>query len=396
MATKNTNAIDSELYPKVSNLMSKNLSKYKAMISRFISKRQQALYDTFPSSRILYGTPDIEDLYASVGITEAEIMSAISKTYYYPISNFNPRAAKNPQTILAMCIVKYFYNKNDKKNLELACIYMAFSGNFYPSIHYAFFPIEPSQYRHVIDYVVNEYMDMRYDIKATGSLIGAITILCNTWIESYSKLIKSKTSDEDYVYMIQQLHTRIKSMIKNCASAYYECYDKKLYMTYNSDNMSENAAEFRVAESDLSRAELLTQKTMGIITTTDVSYVNCKRASNDSIKTEELKSIIEEVVNNTDNLDKLQELIRLIIINYMHDCNKSTIDDPIGFLKYSTTAKPNSNDKNINREKEIIEKFLDENSPSYRKRKSRLATKLAYNRAFKTYLVLTIIDAIKK
>ena len=62
MATKNTNAIDSELYPKVSNLMSKNLSKYKAMISRFISKRQQALYDTFPSSRILYGTPDIEDL----------------------------------------------------------------------------------------------------------------------------------------------------------------------------------------------------------------------------------------------------------------------------------------------------------------------------------------------
>lgn len=392
----NTNALDTILYPKVSSLMAKNLSKYKSMIGKFIQRRQQQIYDTFPASRMLYGTSDIEELYNAVGITANEIDAAIYKTYYASISNFNPRAAKSAVTVLCMCIVKYFYNKNDKKNLELACIYMAFSGNFYPSIHYAFFPIEPSQYRHVIDYVVNEYMDMRYDIKATGSLFGAVNNLCGTWIESYTKLLKGKTSDEDYVYMIQQLHTRLKSMIKNCATAYYECYDKKLYMTYSGDNMSEDASEFRIAESDLSRAELLTQKTMGIITTTDVSYINCKRASNDIIKTEELKSIIEEVVNNADNLDRLQELIRLIIINYMHDCNKSTIDDPIGFLKYSTTAKPNSNDKNINREKEIIEKFLDENSTSYRKRKSRLATKLSYNRAFKTYLVLTIIDAVKK
>lgn len=396
MASTNTNALDTILYSKVSNLMGKNLSKYKNMMSKFVQRRQEQLYDTFPASRILYGTKDVEELYEAVGITDMEIAQALSKTYYSSISSFNPRAAKSPVTVLCMAIVKYFYNKNDKKNLDLACMYMAFSGNFYPSIHYAFFPIEPSQYRHVIDYVVNEYMDMRYDIKATGSLFGAVTNLCNTWIESYSKLLKGKTSDEDYVYMIQQLHTRLKSMIKNCASAYYECYDKKLYMTYNSDNMSEDASEFRIAESDLSRAELLTQKTMNIINTTDVSYVNCKRASNDIIKTEELRAIIEEVVKNTDNLDKLQELVRLIIINYMHDCDKSTIDDPIGFLKYSTTAKPNSNDKNIIREKEIIESFLDENSASYRKRKSRLATKLAYNRAFKTYLVLTIIDAVKK
>lgn len=396
MGATNTKAIDTILYPKVSSLMSKNLSKWKQMIGRFINKRQQSLYDTFPSTRILYGQQDIDDLYASVGIKEAEIMDAISKTYYYPISNFNPRAAKNPQTILCICIIKYFLNKNDKKNLELACTYMAFSGNFYPSIHYGFFPIEPSQYRHVIDYVVNEYMDMRYDIKATGSLIGATTILCNTWIESYSKLLKGTTMDEDYVYVIQQLHTRIKSMIKNCATAYYECYNKKLYMTYSGDNISDNAAEFRIAESDLSRAELLTQKTMNIITTQDVSYVNCKRASNDLIKTEELKSIIESVVKNPDNLDKLQELIRLIIINYMHDCDKGSIDDPIGFLKYSISAKPNSNSKTILREKELIEGFLDENSPSYRKRKSRLQTKLAYNRAFKAYIVYTIIDALKK
>jgi len=77
MGATNTKAIDSMLYPKVSSLMSKNLSKWKQMIGRFINKRQQSLYDTFPSTRILYGQQDIDDLYASVGIKEPEIMDAI-------------------------------------------------------------------------------------------------------------------------------------------------------------------------------------------------------------------------------------------------------------------------------------------------------------------------------
>ena len=74
MGATNTKAIDTILYPKVSSLMSKNLSKWKQMIGRFINKRQQSLYDTFPSTRILYGQQDIDDLYASVGIKESEIM----------------------------------------------------------------------------------------------------------------------------------------------------------------------------------------------------------------------------------------------------------------------------------------------------------------------------------
>ena len=46
--------------------------------------------------------------------------------------------------------------------------------------------------------------------------------------------------------------------------------------------------------------------------------------------------------------------------------------------------------KNIIRLKEIVEGFLDENSPGYRKRKSRAATKSSYTKSLIKYYALTI------
>ena len=52
-------------------------------------------------------------------------------------------------------------------------------------------------------------------------------------------------------------------------------------------------------------------------------------------------------------------------------------------------------DKNILRQGEIIEKFLSENSVAYNRRKSRIATRLSYNRAILTYFTLIINQSNK-
>ena len=41
-------------------------------------------------------------------------------------------------------------------------------------------------------------------------------------------------------------------------------------------------------------------------------------------------------------------------------------------------------------DKEIVELFLNENSPAYRKRRSREATKNSYHKSIMTYFVLLI------
>ena len=60
------------------------------------------------------------------------------------------------------------------------------------------------------------------------------------------------------------------------------------------------------------------------------------------------------------------------------------------FITFSTAAKPNTKNTNIIRQKQIIVNFLDENSPQYRKRKTREATANIYQKSILTYYVLII------
>ena len=67
----------------------------------------------------------------------------------------------------------------------------------------------------------------------------------------------------------------------------------------------------------------------------------------------------------------------------------------IEFVSKSITSKPNTKNKNILRQKEIIENWLDENSAQYRKRKSRESTKSSYYKSILTYYVLQMNKANK-
>lgn len=390
-----TSVIDKKIYPIVQNTLSKSIKKYKDMMSKFINARHSSLYDTFPATRMLYGQQDADELFDVFGYKgkETELQNIINETYYGRIANFNPRAAKNPVTVLGMCIIKYFFNKKDQQNLELAMIYLSFSGNFYPSIHYAQYPKAlPADYRYVCDYVVNNDLSDKYDLKKTGSVIGTIKSITNTWITTYDDRLKGSSDDEDYVYMIQQLHVRIKSFIKNTAEAYYRCYNNKDYLTYDSDDMSQD--NFRLTENDSTKIEAVTQRTLTYITSHDVDYRICKMCSDSNIKTEEIKSIIESIVKNTDNIDDIKELVMLIVSNYFEVSKTKDVRD-IEFISYTIKAKPNTKNKNILRQNEIIEQFLCENSMAYNRRKSRIATRLSYNRAILTYFTLLINQSNK-
>ena len=390
---KITEVIDKQIYPIVQGTLSKSITKWKALMSKFMNARATSLYDTFPATRCTYGQQDADELYAIFGKTERELQEIINKTYYAQIPNFNPRTAKNPVTVLGICIIKYFLSKNDKANLEVAIIYLSFSGGFYPSIHYGSYPTAvPADYRFVCDYVVNNELSNKFDLKKTGSVVGTIKSIGSTWVEAYRDKFKGVTDDEEYVYVIQQLHMRIKSFIQNTAEIYYKCYQNREYLTYDSDDMSED--NFRLTENDSTKIEAVTNRAMTWLTTHDVDFRLCKMCSDANVKTEEIKSIIESIVKNTDNIDLVKELVALIVTNYFKSSKNKDVRD-IEFISYSIKAKPNTKDKDILRQNEIVDKFLCENSIAYNRRKSREATKNSYNRAVLTYFVLIINQSNK-
>lgn len=399
-ATSNINKIKyditsvclNDIYPMVSESLSKNLQKFKACVGRFISKKSTQLYDTGPNDRIFFGKEEREDFFKSMGFTDKDITAKLKNTYYWDI-NFSPIAAKDPFTITMMMVVRYFYIKKMDKELELAGIYLAFSGKFYASVHYNSFPrVVPGEHKAVMDYVINYKLTQKFDIKKEGSVFGAVRALVITWIGSYSDKLK-EPNDEDVAYLIDQLYNRLKSFMKNIAREYYDAYENKDYLNFESDSNEEES--FRVTDNNSLMAVRYTENTINLMTTQSINYKFCTMAADQNVKKDEIKDIMESVIRDNVNMSQLKDVINILITDYMRAYPMNKGIEPMSFLSYSLKAKPNTKDKDILRLKSTIESWLDENSPNYRKRKNREATKNSYYRSILKYIVLSINNANK-
>lgn len=390
---KVTRVAVNKIYPVVEASLSKsaNVTAYKKNIENFIKARSTDLYDTVPMRRIPFLQDDIDDFFRAVKIDKNQITDFLSQTYYWNM-NFNPRAAKDEFTMTMMMVIRFFILKNRSKDAEISAIYLAFSGKFYPSIHSQKWKIAPEQYRYVMEYVLNNVLTMKYDLKREGSVFGAVRSICMTWLNTYRSKFRNP-DDEDVADMIQQLHGRIKSFLGNIASAYYDAYAKKdVWFTYSSD--SNDQETYRVADSDSLLAERCVENAMNMITSRQVNYRLCRYASDKNVKTDEIKSIIESIQEDSTNLPLIRELYQLIVAEYFNESKDKDVSS-YDFIAKTIVAKPNTKNKNILRQKQIIEDFLNENSPAYRKRKSREATRSSYHRSILTYYVLIMNEANK-
>lgn len=387
---KVTSVAVKDIYPIISTALDKRKVQYKKNIEEFVKVRAEKLYDTVPVSRIPFGADDIDKFFKSVNVSIHDINKCLHNTYYWNM-NFNPRAAKDEFTMAEMMVIRYFVLNNDEKNAEISAIYLAFSGKFYPSIHSQKFKIPPEKYRYVMEYVLNNILTNKYDLKREGSVFGAVRSICKTWLNTYKDKFRDP-DDEDVADMIQQLHGRIKSFLGNIASVYYDTFEKKdLIFTYGSDSAEEDS--YRIADNNSLLAERAVERGMNWVTSKGVDYKLCKMACDKNIKVDELSSIIESIQEEQANLSIIREFMQLLVVEFFANNNEKDVTS-YAFLAQCVIAKPNTKNKNIIRQKEIVENWLNENSPAYRKKKSR-ATRSSYAKAVLTYYTLVIMQSNK-
>lgn len=391
---KDTKAIKEMLYPLVEKALKDNKKKkaYMKFVNDFFAKRDTEVYDALPCSRILCSEDEMDKLFEVLEIPKDKAIEAINNTYYSKISNFNPKAALHAFTVTQLCVIRYFIFTNSQKEKDISMLTLAFSGKFYPSLHYRSYPtVVPV--RHVMEYVVNNELSQKYDLASKGSVFGAVNSIGQTWIDTYKSKFKD-FNDDDVVYLIQQLHSRIGSFMKNIAEEYYRIYeDKDVYMAYSSDSFDQD--DFHLADNDSLKIERITESVMAFITSNGVDYKICKACSDENITPNEAKAVIESIIMNRDNILEMKELISLMITTYFVTTSNKDVTD-IKFITYTVAPKPNAKQQEIIRQKEIIENFLVESGTAYMRRRSRIATKNSYERCVRMYFALMIHNVARK
>ena len=387
-----TKVILTELYPKVEKSLQTNKNKWKKLMSYFFQSRASSLYDIAPIDRMFFSKDDEDALYNTLKISKQEITDILQRTYYYSMQGFqsDQATAKDEHTVLSLTVLRYFIMKNDLKDAELAMLYLSFSGKIYASSHFKSFPITPENYRHVMEYAINN-MSNKYDIVKYGSVIGTVRSLGDTWIKSYKSRFKDY-DDEDVVYLIQQLKSRISAFIKNIAKEYYKAFDNREYITYDSDNVTSD--EYHLADSDSLKLERVIDKSFSKLETTTTDFRLCKMCADSNVRTDELKSIIDSIMTNPENFKMVKELIRNICTYYFLE-GKSKDVTSVEFISFSISPKPNSKNELYLRDREILETLLLKNSDKYKTRSKRAATKISYNNSLLKYFVFLIHEANK-
>ena len=389
---KDDSAILNILYPVVAKKMKANSDKFKKQFAKFVNDRTKELFCAAPSYRMPFGTTDADEIFKAVDITRAQVKNAIMQTYYWDIAAFNPRYAKDEITILLLCIVRYYILAKDEKAAGIASAYLGFSGKFYPSIHSNSFPkAEPAKYEYVMDYVINHFSN-KFMIKTEGHVIGTVTAIGKSWISTYENNRFKSFDDEDVAYLVQQLRNRIKSFIKNVASLYYSAYERRDYITFDSECNEED--NFHLTDSDSLKAERAVENAMSKINSMSIDYRYCKMSSDNLVHTDEVKSIMESIMDSKDNRTDVKDLVRLLVYTYFSAPKSDKDVSSIRFITFSVSPKSNTKDANIIRIKEIVEGWLM-TSERYRKRRSRLATKNSYFKSIVMYFTLMIHIANK-
>ena len=389
--------IITRLYPLVEKALSTNSRRFLTTIGNFFNERHKTVHDIAPYVNILYNKNDEDKLFKAIGLEYSEVLNIIKNCFFYDL-NYSPLAAKEPYVEVLMCAIKYYMIKNDATSAELVSTYTLFTGKFYASLYFLYFKFTPK--REIMDYVINNMLTDKFDLKKEGTIFKAMRKLANTWINTYSKELKSKsiTDDEIGKKLIQQLRDRENSFLKNIAILYYKAAEEKLYLNYETDDLSED--NFRLIDSDSNRASRLTEATTNILISSRVNLKRCEDSCNiakgkaEGVKPIYIKGVMEGITGDKKNIPNVRRVANIIICDYLSN-NPGARVGSIEFINY--TMKPKSNTKNeiLLELRKIITDWLMTYSEKYRTT-TRTGTPNAFFKCILAYFTLTISEVANK
>lgn len=382
-----------KIYPMIDEVLPKRLNNLKQCIGRFINSRSDLLYDYAPMNRIMFTKKDENDFFNSMMLKYNSINDIIDELYYAKKEEL--QACKDPYSLAMMMVLRWVIinNPKDKKILELSYMYLAFSGKFYASAFYKWFPHYLPK-REVMDYVVSYMLSQKFDLIKEGSLWGAIRNLTSTWMDTYTEELKSEdVSDERLVYMMHQLYSRIYAFLRNIAKPYFEAYEQKLYINKESDNYEQD--NFRIAPNNATIAASITEKALTYINQSQVNLSWCYWVSGSGVDPYEVKTIFETILNDNSKLEDLKFVINVMVVDFMRRYPDEKIIVPNNkFIAHSMSMKPNTKDQDILRQKAIINEWLN-TSAKYRGIKTQ-NSRNNYFKAMLGYVALAVNESGKE
>ena len=176
-----SSVINDELYKLVeSKLDSPAIQrKFIANIANFMNTRSKQLNNIAPYTNIYFNQTDVNKLFNSIDLKEKEVEDILKNCFFWKL-NYRPKCAKEPYVQVLACAIRYYLKHDEFKNAKLVTIFLCFSGKFYASIYSNCWRYPAKET--IMDYVVNNMLTEKYDLRKEGTVFKSIDKLASTYL----------------------------------------------------------------------------------------------------------------------------------------------------------------------------------------------------------------------
>lgn len=385
MADLNSKMIVTAFEKRISEGVKSNSTKLMNIVTKYIDKNSQVLFDIGPVDRLYFSDEDRNVVFDMMKISPIEITKVVKEC---PVIDSKWKISSNEFNILMTLIIREYSKLKKKKEAEYALSYL--TCYMYSSIHFKYFQYEPN--RNIMTYTVNN-LSNKYLIKQLGSLYKALHATATKSHDTYQKSLIEGT-DKNIVDYLNNLKTRLDNNIKNIASEFYKNHEKGNYMNLEQDNYDED--NYFIADNTSFAINRIADKATIQLLTRGIDQDLARKSANmNGVSVNAIRNAMNDLITKKDS--QIKELITLILQLYLMDGKHSV--ESVGGTKFiifclELYGKNNTVDTSILRIKDLLDKWLDECSEQYRKTE-RAATLSAYRKAIYTYFVF-LINSVSK
>lgn len=380
-----SDALTKELYPIVSSaLKDKNtLSEYKTMIDKYIANNADKLFTSGPAARPGFSEEMRSEYIRLTGLSDTKIKEAVKHSKYINPSWFTAK----PFNIANSVATRYFGMTNNEEYLTITFYYII--AYLYPPLHYRFFRY-CNPYEACMEYTINN-LSGKYKLKNFPNMWAAFVDMCKIAYSLHKPKLE-KGDDKAYIDYINDIQTRMRSLLRNVSNEYYDNYENGRYLGTEHESFEEE--DYREATSNSGDIENISNKvTSHLIMHGPDMQLTRLAAKMNSVSVNELRNYVTCIINEKhkqDIHDITENILYLFLFNTEGETHSAKEIGTNEFMIHCMKIykKSNTTNKNIINVKKILDGWVKELGID--KRSNRTATIAYFRRALYSFMVLSI------
>ncbi len=375
--------INDKYYPIVEANLAKNERRLIMHIAEYRDKNAHILSSPYLTNYPVFSQADEKIIFTACKVDMIELKRDILKVKL-PVG-VSVKKNFEPFPTLMILMMKYYMSTKQEKKLRVLYYYMAYS--MYWSIFTKYFKVflpRQGTMIYTIDNLSNKFI-----LKQLRSIDALLFYSVDKTIELYTERVM-RSSDAELYYIIDAIKTRINNYINKITNEYMQNYANNEIVLQGNDDLEEGGQ--RDSSSIAGDVEILAQEytTKFFSEPPRIDLIN-QISKLKGVSTSELRTTLTLLVDEQ-LIDEVRVFYESIFYLYLSDSNsKNKNIKSMSFLGImeSIYKKGNSGDKNILKIKELMNKWLESGSSTYRAT-NRSATQNDFRKAIYYYFIFLV------